>query len=285
MLKKILIMFFLSFSLLLSEDKGWDGFEDPGFGNFSFLTTSWGELDFFDSWQILSTFYFDVYYYNEVVVQDVVDYGDQVYDMIIEDFGWLYFSMPKRVSIYIYRNAAEYARKTDMSQWAGGHADLKQNAIYSYEQKNIFANVIVHELTHLVFDAYMGYPRCMAINWLHEGVAIYEEKKVLNKVWKLKYLKDLDKQGELISIRDLFKTHIGLQETSQKVGLWYFEVGTLIAYLRTLDKDGFRIFTQNLKNYNNIVEALKMTYPWGFKGIDDLEKGWKNWLYQKGDTI
>ena len=261
------------------------GFENVAGFDFLEQVMGFSEGQFFDTWMIWKTFYFDIYYYNEILILDVVDNIDNAYESIIDHFGYLFFRVPQRIKIYIYRDKEEFARKTGQSKWAGGCANSKTNAISTYEQKNLMENVLVHELTHLIFDSHMGYPRNLAVTWLHEGLAVYEEKVYFNKRWNLKYFKKLDKEGKVLSLNEALKTHTGLQANTKQVSLWYLEMGILVYYLSTLDKEGFKVFTENLKRYKNANEALKVTYPWNFSSVDELEIAWKKWVYEQGDSL
>jgi hypothetical protein len=239
----------------------------------------------FDSWLNYSSFDFDVYYYNDVVVRDVLANIDGAYNLIVKDLNYVFFYSPQRIKIYIYKNQNEYVSKTDGGGWSGGYADVRKNAIYTFEQRDLMEDVLVHELTHLVFDSYMGFPRNMSINWIHEGLAVYEEKRFFDKKWNLKYLKMKDQEGLVYSLKDAFKTASGLEKDTSKISLWYLQMGTVIYYLFTLDKEGFKVFCENLKIYKNVDEAIKLTYPWEFHSVDGLDKAWRKWLYDQGDAI
>jgi len=240
----------------------------------------------FDNWLMYSSFDFDIYYYNDLVVRDVLDNIDRAYNLIINDLSGVFFYNPQnRVKIYIYRNRNAYRTKTSGGGWSGGYADVKKNAIYTYEQKDLMRDVMVHELTHLVFDSFMGWPRNRSINWLHEGLAVYEEKRFFNKKWDLKYLKRKDKQGKMYSLQKAFKTESGLEKSTKKISTWYLQMGTVVYFLFHLDKDGFKVFCENMKTYKNLDEALKYTYPWDFKTVAELNEKWRKWLYEQGDIL
>ena len=242
-------------------------------------------LDLFDSWLVYSSFDFDIYYYDEIVVRDVLKNIDFAYHLIVEDLGYVFFPTPKRIKIYVYKNHYEYVAKTNGGNWSGGYADIKKNAIFTYEQKDLMRHVLVHELTHLVFDSYMGSPRNMNMNWLNEGLAIYEEKRFFDKKWNLKYLKTKEKESVLYSLKDAFRAESGLENDGEKIALWYLQMGTVVYFLFTLNKEGFKVFCENFKVYKNVDEALKYTYPWDFKSVDDLDREWRKWLYQEGDYV
>jgi hypothetical protein len=234
-----------------------------------------------DSWFVYHTFNFEIYYYNESAIKDVIYNIDRAYLFIIQDLDYFFYFSPKKIKIYIYKTQKDYLKKTKINCWAGGHADSKKNIIYTFEQKNLMRDVLVHELTHLVFDNYMGYPRSMNINWLHEGLAVYEDKRFSNKKWDIKKLT----KNQLPHLRDVFKYSTGLEENDKNISIWYMQVGTVIAYLLSLDRSGFKIFCENLKIYKNPDMALSSTYPWDFKNVDELDKNWRKWLCKQKDSI
>ncbi|MDR0676656.1 MAG: hypothetical protein LBF97_06420 [Elusimicrobiota bacterium] len=239
------------------------------------------EDNFFDTWMIYNSFNFEIYYYNEIAVANAIKYIDKAYDFIIKDLDYMFYIISKKIKIYIYKNQRDYVRKTGINGWAAGHADIRRNTIYSFEQENLLENVLVHELTHLIFDSYMGYPRSMSINWLHEGLAVYEDKQFLKKKWNLKDLKKTSPPH----LKEIFKTHTGLETNESKISIWYIQVGTIIAFLFSLDRTGFKIFCENLKKYKNVEVALNATYPWDFKTVNELDKKWRKWLYEQPDII
>ncbi|MFC1512520.1 peptidase MA family metallohydrolase [bacterium] len=240
---------------------------------------------FFDVFKSWPTFNFVVYYYNDDIADEVIANIDNVHQKIIDDLGYLFYYNPKHIKIYIYRTNKEYHQKTGMSQWAGGHSDFREGSIYTYEQKNLMQRVIVHELTHMIFDSYMGYPRDANINWLHEGLAVYEEKRYIQGRWNLRELKKLVKQNKVIPIRKAVNMSLGMESDAQKVSLWYFQMAALVAYMISLGQEGFQVFCNNLKRYKNIDEALLMTYPWDFKNLEELERKWKKWLMKQEEFL
>ena len=297
MLKKVFVCFVVlfvffnpEFSLLFSENESqndeynWNSsyFEDSknkdsGDSDNQKKVNKSFSFDLFDFCLVYSSLNFDIYYYNEDKVRHVISNIEEVYSLIISDLNYVFFYNPKRINIYIYRTREEYLRKTGMTGWASGHSNVKKNAIYTFEQKNLLENIVGHELTHLVFDNYMGYPRSRNVTWLHEGLAVYEEKRCFNKVWDLGALKKAIEAGEIGDLKAAMQANLGLND-SKKVAAWYLEMGSLICYLFTLDREGFKVFCENVKIYKNIDDALRFTYPWNFHNIKELEIKWKEWL-------
>ncbi|MFH1715522.1 MAG: hypothetical protein ABH857_04975 [Elusimicrobiota bacterium] len=239
----------------------------------------------FDVWLSWATFNFTIYYQSEESVGEIISNIETAYGNIVEDLGYIFYYNPKRIKIFVYNTPQEYHFKQNISSWAGGHSNFKNYAIYTYSQKNIMENVVVHELTHLIFDSHMGYPRMLNVDWLHEGLAVYEEKKYSKQKWDILKLKQMIKNGQYIPVRKAIKTNTGYESDTKNVALWYLEMGTLVQYLLTLGQDGFKVFCDKFKIYKNVDEALKMTYPWDFHSIDDLDAKWKAWLLKQENKM
>lgn len=288
----ILIFNFFIFQFLLAwkKDSGelnqfdsnfFEGTQTKNLGEDSFFSSP-----FFDTWLVYTSFNFEIHYYNYEKAKNLIQTIDSAYSKIIEDLSAVsYYSPSHRVKIYIYRTKEDYEKSTSGGHWSGGYSNMKTNAIYTFEQEDLMRDVILHELTHIVFDSFMGWPRNLSISWLHEGIAVYMEKKFFNKKWDLKYLKEKDKEGKLYSLKDGFKTETGFEQDTNKISLWYLEMGSVIYYLFSLKKEGFKVFCDNIKIYKNIEEALKRTYPWEFHSVEDLDREWRKWIYQQGDYI
>ncbi|MFC1485322.1 peptidase MA family metallohydrolase [bacterium] len=286
--KKCCVFFMICFFLISGIFSFFDdSFRDNSFNNedLEYFSQRYESKfrPFFDTWSVWNTFYFDIYYYSEEIAMDVINNIDEAYMKIINDLGYLFFYNPRRIKIYIYEHRLQYAYKTYMDPWTGGFSDLKKSLICTYEQRDLMKHIIVHELTHLIFDAYMGYPRRINIDWIHEGLAVFEENIFYEKKWNLGYLKRLDKVGQLLSLRQAFKTNTHLEPNIENIRAWYLQMGALIYYLVSLGQEGFRVFCHNMKRYKNIDEALSATYPWEFKNVEDLDKSWKKWLNSQED--
>lgn len=245
------------------------------------------KMSFFDQWQTYYTFNFEVFYYEDTPeVREIIDNIEQTYQNIVNDLGYqFYFPVPKRIRVFVYPTSTEYHYKTSMSNWAGGHSDFKQAAIYTYQQRDLMQRVVVHELTHLIFDGYMGYPRNVNVTWLHEGLAAYEEKRYSKEPWDIRLLKKMEAENRLLPLRKTIKTHVGLEQNTDNIALWYAQLSSLVAFMLTLGNDGFVMFCHNLKRFKNIDEALEVTYPWNFKSVEDLDRAWREWLRKQKKFI
>ena len=235
-----------------------------------------------ENWFIYCTFYFDIYYYHEEAVRDLIKGIDDCFLFIIKDLDYIFFNTYKKIKIYVYRNQRDYFARTKTSHWAGGHAVLHgERTIYTFEQKDLLRNILAHEVTHLVFDSYMGTPRHANLTWLHEGLAVYEDKRFSKKKWNIKRLL----KHKLPHVREILKYNSGLDNNSEQISLWYMQVGTLIMFLFEIDRMGFKIFCENFKTYKNIDMALSSTYPWNFRNIDELNVAFRKWIYKQKDLI
>ena len=123
-----------------------------------------------------ASLHFKVSAYGMDNARKVSDAAEAFYKNIMMDTN-LYSFMPSGLyEIVVYNDQNEYMAKTKQPAWSGGVA--YGNSIYSYMGQQL-GETIAHEMTHLVFNEFMGRPR-QDLLWLNEGLAVYEEGKALS---------------------------------------------------------------------------------------------------------
>ena len=96
------------------------------------------------------------------------------YSRLMQDLGLYSFVPARPYNIIVYRDGPEYHAKTSQPDWSGGAT--YGNALLLYEGDALKATMS-HEMTHLVFNEFMGLGQAAGLRWLNEGVAVYEESR------------------------------------------------------------------------------------------------------------
>ncbi|MBI5574042.1 MAG: hypothetical protein HY919_05770 [Elusimicrobia bacterium] len=214
--------------------------------------------------QIYST-HFTVHSTNEPSLKDLAQLTEKIYGTIISDTNLYNFNPPERFLIYIYPDAQSYKENTKRPEWSGGFAANRK--IYTFEGKHL-SYILPHEITHLIFNDFMGVKAVKVSKWLNEGLAMYEETK--NSDIK-KPLFDKTKRLPLSE----FLTFDFETAATEKVNIWYSQSESLTGFLLTeYPKEKFYNFLTKLRETKNTNEALFWGYQSEFKNMADLENAW-----------
>jgi len=172
--------------------------------------------------QIYST-HFTVYSTNESSLKTLAQQVEKIYGTVISDTNLYNFNPPERFLIYIYPDAPSYKENTKRPEWSGGFATDRK--IYIFEGKHL-QYILPHEITHLIFNDFMGEKTVMVSKWINEGLAMYEETK--NSDIK-KLLFDKTKRLPL----DEFLSFDFETASAEKVNIWYSQAESLLGFLLT----------------------------------------------------
>lgn len=217
--------------------------------------------------QTVVTIHFTVYSINEQPLKDLAQQVEKIYKTVIADTNLYNFNPPERFLIYLYPDAQAYKENTKRPEWSGGFAANRK--IYTFEGKHLLY-ILPHEITHLIFNDFMGEKAVKVSRWINEGLAMYEETK--NSGIK-KPLFDKTKRltlGEFTAFD--FET-----APAEKVNIWYSHSESLLGFLLTkYPKEKFYNFLTKLRETENTDEALFWGYQSEFKNMSDLEIAWLN---------
>ena len=225
--------------------------------------------DFPAGYSQLYTPHFLLLSYNEQLLNNVVQYIEQIYSSVISDTNLYNFNPFERYTIYIYKDSKDYKEKTKRPEWSGGYVSSRK--IYTYESDNI-KNILSHEVTHLIFNDFLATLAEKIPKWIHEGLAIHQEKKFSNlKTYPF------DKMNFLPA--DEFLNFDLSKASSEKVNIWYLQSGSIISFmLDNYPKEHFYNFILKLKETANIDNALSWGYQSRFNNFSDLEAEWHKGL-------
>ncbi len=197
---------------------------------------------------------------------------EENYTRIMQDLGLYSFVPARPYNVVVYRDAAEYRAKTGQPEWSGGAA--YGNALLLYEGDGLRAT-IGHEMTHLVFNEFMGLSQAAGLRWLNEGVAVYEESRS-NQASAGYYAARVADSVAPNPIPFSQLTNLAPQSESQRnVDRWYAQVGSVAGFMiRQGGAFNFSLFLSRLRDGAAVDAALELTYSGMWKKLSDVERSW-----------
>ena len=194
------------------------------------------------------------------------------YNRVMGDVGLYSFAPAKPYNIVVYKNADEYRKKTGQPNWSGGIS--YGNAILVYESEKAPA-VLAHEMTHLIFNEFMGPANTPDKRWINEGLAVFEETRtdISSSVVYNQRVHDLVKPNPIPFSQMINLIPIGEQDVM--VERWYAQVYSVISLMISRGGAlGFSIFIAKLKDGLSLDVAAADAFPNLWKNPGDLEKDW-----------
>ncbi|MCG2725704.1 MAG: hypothetical protein L6420_05510 [Elusimicrobia bacterium] len=194
------------------------------------------------------------------------------YRRIMGDIGLYSFALSKPYNIVIYKDAEEYTLKTNQPQWSGGIT--YGNSILVYESEYA-SSILAHEMTHLIFNEFMGLSSGGRLTWLNEGIAVYEEMRSSPKA-RNAYDNRFSRlvASNPISFAQMMSMS-PLDDKSVFVEKWYAQVGNLAEFMIVEGGSmSFYVFLNKLKEGYTLNEAIKEAFVGHWENIGELEKSW-----------
>jgi len=197
---------------------------------------------------------------------------EEDYQRIMRDLGIYSFVPSKPYNIVIYKDAPEFRRKTSQPDWSGGVT--YGNAILIYESAGA-AGILAHEMSHLIFNEYMGLSVPEDVRWLNEGVAVYEQMRA-------DYNSRAFYEGKIagdIALNPIpFSQLMNLVPQGQgdaAVERWYAEAAAVTAFmLRQGGSLSFSYFLRAIKEGRGLDEAVGASFSGLWKDMKDVERTW-----------
>jgi len=233
-------------------------------------------------WQVIKSQHFLVYYAGEKsFAKDVSRRAEHYYDKIASDLGYArydkFWQWENRVKIYIYATHEDFIRGAGIPRaWAQGMADYDKKEIISFKwSKGFLESLLPHELTHLIFRDFVGFPASGGgiPLWIDEGVAQSQEEGKKEEAEKI--MRQLIKKSGYIPIRDLMTMDVRGEDNAFLAGYFYLEAISLVGFL--IDEYGgrkFTLFCRALRDGKTFDKALFYAYGNSIANVDELEKKW-----------
>ncbi|HNW45159.1 MAG TPA: hypothetical protein PKI19_11690 [Elusimicrobiales bacterium] len=197
---------------------------------------------------------------------------EENYTRIMQDLGIYSFVPARPYNVSVYRDAAEYHRKTGQPDWSGGAA--YGNALLLYEGGGL-RSTMAHEMTHLVFNEFMGLSQAAQLRWLNEGAAVYEESRSSQE--SSAYY--AQRVSEAVAPNPIpFSQMVNLApqgESLKTVDRWYAQVGSVAGFMiRTAGSFNFSLLLAKLRDGASADQAIEFSYSGSWKKLADVEKAW-----------
>ncbi|OQB10852.1 MAG: hypothetical protein BWY16_00759 [Candidatus Omnitrophica bacterium ADurb.Bin205] len=225
--------------------------------------------------------HFIVFYNNapEGFIKSLLEKAEFYYESITEDLGFRRFNFwlwDNRAKIYIYDDANSYRLASSQPAWSGGAVMPNHKIIQSFPASKDFLDTILpHEMGHIIFREFVGFNNPGVTLWLDEGVASYQEKRRYSQADA--FIRRLIDQDSFINLRKLSSYHSLASLDSGSIDIFYAQSYSIVDFLiKMFGREKFVLFCQNLRDYRNLDDALRLTYS--LQGISQLEKAWIGYL-------
>ncbi|OGR74433.1 MAG: hypothetical protein A2089_06835 [Elusimicrobia bacterium GWD2_63_28] len=218
------------------------------------------------------TAHFVINAYDSSAAAHYASLCEENYSRIMQDLGLYSFVPARPYNVVIYRDAAEFHAKTGQPEWSGGAA--YGNALLLFEGEGLRATM-AHEMTHLVFNEFMGLSQAASLRWLNEGVAVYEEMRSDTGSAAV-YAARLANTVTPNPVPFTQMVNLAPQnESLRNVDRWYAQVGSVVSFLvRQGGSFSFSIFLGKLRDGATVDRALEDTYNGMWRKLSDVEKAW-----------
>ena len=232
------------------------------------------------NWRVFKSTHFLVFYRgaSQGLLNQLSQKAEGYYDEITDDFGFNRFNFwtwDNRAKIYLFDTQEEYRKENSNLDWSAGVVTVSNKSIQSYATApGLKDNVLAHELAHIIFREMVGFNNPAVPLWLEEGVATFQERRSKNQSVK-SYLAGKGTQTHtFMSLNQLNSFDLMHAKDKQSVELFYLESYSLLNYLiKEFGKDKFVFFCQCLRDYRDLVRALRITYS--FDNLGEFESSWK----------
>lgn len=221
----------------------------------------------------LATLHFTVRGYTDKEIRPISTLAEDLYNKIGNDTGLYSFLASGSYALVVYRDREEYLQKTHQPNWS--HAVTAGTSIYIYPGPDLDP-VLAHELTHVVFNSFMG-EKAASLRWLNEGLAMFEEASKMPESERAVYQTALQNQlrQEKLPFSQMVFFKPATEET-RRIDKWYYQVESVVDFLL---KEGSSLVFANmltaLRSGADIDRALQDNYPGKFRNLADLETAWK----------
>ncbi len=224
--------------------------------------------------QTTETIHFFVHAYSQETADNYARLCELYYSNIMNDTNLYSFVPARPYEVFIYKDVDEYVSKTKSPRWSGGIT--YGNAILTYESEGA-KPILSHEITHLVFNEFMGLSRLEELRWLNEGLAVYEETRA--SLASKKYFEEKFQQVTAVNPIPLSQmiNIVPLDENGPLVDKWYSQVFSVVKFM--IEDGGsfpFSIFLKHLREGVSIEDALRESFHGKWHNLKELEKSWRS---------
>jgi hypothetical protein len=164
-----------------------------------------------------------------------------------------------------------------MASWSTASVDYRNKVIKTYpDPPDLFENVLVHELTHIVFREYVKFGSNVPL-WLDEGVATFIKRKKRPHLLKRR-LRGIKRANALLGLKELTALDSAISFPQDKADTFYIQSLSLVYFLiKQFGKDKFNQFCYALRQGRSLERSLSFAYE--INNLDDLEMRWQHYFF------
>ena len=223
-------------------------------------------------WRLLQGKRVDLYWYGEKEkrAQELLSKAEEVLTRLEEEIG---VAVKERVRIYVYNSRQDMLPA--LSPRSEGYDErvltlgvvVAKNTLLLLGSRSDVAQILAHELCHIVVGMATENPYSDLPRWLDEGLAMYAEGKLPPE--NAHALEKAIQEDSLLSIRSM-SSYSG---QASQVDLFYGEAYSIVDFLlREYGREKMRAFLDVFAQGALQEEALQRVY--GF-GLDELNARWR----------
>lgn len=223
----------------------------------------------------VSTLHFTLTGYTDAELRPISVMAESLYNKISSDTGIYSYLSTAQYKIVVYKDREEYLRKTKLPEWS--RAVASGDALYLYPGVDL-EPVLAHEMTHLLFNNFMGARAAQQYRWINEGLAMYEELNKMTDGSRNTYQSLANtnlRQNRVAFSQMTFFTP--LTEEKRAVDAWYQQVQSVVTYILNQGTAlNFAGMLNAIRNGIDIDRAIADNYPGKFRSLSEVENAWKH---------
>lgn len=218
--------------------------------------------------------HFQVQGYDRLEVESLLENAERDYEHLMQDTALYSFRPREHYPIVLFATKEEYLQKTGLPSWSGG-ATIG-STLYLFKGAGL-ERTLAHEMTHLIFNEYMGDQAAYRLRWLNEGLATMQERNTMDQGQRA----SLDQfiGGTLRNQGLPIEQVVGFapaSEQEREISLWYNQVESLTRFL--IERGGrlnFAQFLEELRRGRTLDQAMSYAFDARFPDLATLERTWK----------
>lgn len=217
------------------------------------------------------------------VAREILNRAEEDYARVSRNIGFTryvdFWTWDKRVKIILFPDQISYTRFTGQSQWSRGYASrdsklFRDRVVVTYDgQVEIFAQILPHEIAHLVLWDLLGANAGNAPVWFEEGVAQLEEDGQRQRAGEA--VRAMITAGKNIPFNVFNNLSPSELKDDTQVAVFYAQSLSVVAFLiEKYGQEAFYRLSKELRDGRRFEAALTRTYGGIFNSMADLESRW-----------
>ncbi|MFA5139509.1 MAG: hypothetical protein WC728_09785 [Elusimicrobiota bacterium] len=191
----------------------------------------------------------------------------------------------ERIRIHLYKGRESYLNgEFQPPSWSNGltYSDKKTVVSFIQGEGRSTAEILSHEMTHVLFEGYWTEAGKTAPVWLNEGLAMLEEADDRSQPERSEWFQSMSLlTDEVVLPVGRLVEYVPTQDTKEPtrdaVTLWYIQSYSMVYFLyRAHSRMQFFNFVRGLREGSSLRESLWKVYR--FQSLAKFEEAWRRWL-------